>query len=408
MQRILILGAGFAGLWAAVAAARKLAQASAPDKAAEIEILVVNERPFHSIRVRNYEADLEVTKVALADIFEPIGVRWLVGRISHIDTAARQVGVVTADGERTLEYARLVMALGSRLLAAPIAGLDEFGFNIDSIEAAEALRDHLQALASRPPQAGRFTAVVIGAGLTGCEIAAELPQRIAAVAPAAAEVRVILIDRNRRVAQAMGEAQPVIEEALQSLGVELLPDARVTAVTANAIELDNAESIAASTVIWCGGMQANALNQQLGLPLDAQQRLPVDNYLRVQGAAGVYAAGDCANYLVDGENDAVMSCQYSRPMGRYVGHNVAADLLGEPLLPLTIDWYTTIVDLGPWGAVYTDTRARRLVTRGAPAKQTKQLINGKRIYPPLNRDREAILAAAAPAVQTPPPDAISA
>lgn len=407
MQRIVILGAGFAGLWAAIAAARKLALTAAQDKARNIEILVVNARPFHSIRVRNYEADLDVTKVALADIFEPIGVRWLIGDVNHIDTVAQQVGVVTAAGERALDYARLVMALGSHLLPAPILGLAEFSFNIDTIEAAEALQCHLQKLSQRPPSAGRFCAVVIGAGLTGCEIAAELPQRLAALAPDAAGVRVVLVDRNRRVAHSMGEAQPIIETAMHSLGVELLPGVQVSRVSEHGIELDNGESIAAATVIWCGGMEASTLNQQLGLPLDAQQRLAVDNCLRVQGVAHVYAAGDCANYLIDGDNNAVMSCQYGRPMGRYVGHNVAADLLGEPPLTLNIDWYTTIADLGAWGAVYTATRERRLVASGAQAKRTKRLINGERIYPPLNRDRASILAAAAPEVQAPPPDAIS-
>ena len=73
-------------------------------------------------------------------------------------------------------------------------------------------------------------------------------------------------------------------------------------------------------------------------------------------------------------------------MGRFAGYNVVCDLLGEPTLPLAIDWYTTIVDLGPWGAVYTEGWDRRVVAQRAAAKRTKETINRQRIYPPLSRN----------------------
>ena len=107
--------------------------------------------------------------------------------------------------------------------------------------------------------------------------------------------------------------------------------------------------------------------------------------------------------MIDGERPSVMSCQHGRPMGRYAGHNVVCDLLGLAMLPLNIDWYTTILDLGPWGAVYMEGWDRRLASQGEAAKRTKQLINCERIYPPRTRVREDILRAAAPSVQAPPP-----
>ncbi len=97
-----------------------------------------------------------------------------------------------------------------------------------------------------------------------------------------------------------------------------------------------------------------------------------------------------------------MSCQFARPMGRYAGYNVVADLLGEPMLALHIDWYVTVLDLGGWGALYTEGWDRKVRTTGAAAKETKQTINRIRIYPPLNGDRADLLAAAAPALQAAP------
>jgi NADH:ubiquinone reductase (H+-translocating) len=122
----------------------------------------------------------------------------------------------------------------------------------------------------------------------------------------------------------------------------------------------------------------------------------------VKGLAAEFAAGDVAWFLIDGTHPCVMSCQHGRPMGRFAGHNVVCDLLGKPMLPLAIGWYTTILDLGPWGALYTEGWGRKVVSTGMAAKQTKEIINRRRIYPPRSGDRQALLDAAAPTVQTPP------
>jgi NADH:ubiquinone reductase (H+-translocating) len=135
-------------------------------------------------------------------------------------------------------------------------------------------------------------------------------------------------------------------------------------------------------------------------------RLAVDDYMRVVGVPGVFAAGDVAAAQMDADHASVMSCQHARPMGRYAGYNVIGDLLGAPLLSLRIPWYVTVLDLGPAGAVYTEGWDRQVVSTGATAKATKMVINTKRIYPPGSADgpadRAALLAAAAPEVQTPP------
>jgi NADH:quinone reductase (non-electrogenic) len=98
----------------------------------------------------------------------------------------------------------------------------------------------------------------------------------------------------------------------------------------------------------------------------------------------------------------VMSCQFARPMGRFAGHNVAADLLGQPMLPLNIDWYVTVIDLGAWGALHTVGWDRRVHSIGSEAKTTKQIINQQRIYPPRTGRRADLFAAAAPIIQAQP------
>ena len=90
MARILVLGAGFAGLWAAVGAARKLDEIGT--SADEVEILLVDRNPYHNIRVRNYEVDLSDVAIPLGEVLDPIGVRHLAAEVQAIDVVVSALG----------------------------------------------------------------------------------------------------------------------------------------------------------------------------------------------------------------------------------------------------------------------------------------------------------------------------
>src|SRR5262245_15033776 len=221
-KRILVVGGGFAGLWSAVGAARKLDEVGrSPDA---VEVTLVNRDAFHSIRVRNYESDLTAVRVPLDDILGPVGVRRVEGEVADLDLAGQAATVHTEDGPQALCYDRLVFALGSQLLRPPIPGLAEHAFDVDTYHGAVKLNNHLQSLPGRPEFPGQFTVIVVGAGLTGIETATELPGRLRAVLARARSTRpfrVILADHHPFVGSDMGEsARPVIEEALAALGVE--------------------------------------------------------------------------------------------------------------------------------------------------------------------------------------------
>ncbi|MCP1834490.1 NADH dehydrogenase [Bradyrhizobium sp. USDA 4532] len=401
MARILVLGAGFAGLWAALGAARKRDEIGA--RAADTEILVVDRNAYHNIRVRNYEVDLGDVALPLKDLLDPVGVGHMVAEVAAIDSATRAVTIKTSAGAEVVSYDRLVLTTGSELVRPAISGLAAHGFDVDTYEAAMRLDAHLAALGNEPPSEARASIAVVGAGFTGIEVATEMPAKLAH-AGITGDHRVILIDPNPVVGATFGaHGRPVINEALATLGVETRLNVRVSAVGADSITLDSGEIIPTKTVVWCAGMRASPLAASLPARRDALGRIKVDHTMRVEGLADVFAAGDVAACLIDGEHPTVMSCQFARPMGRFAGHNVVADLFGEKLLPLNIDWYVTVLDLGAWGALYTTGWDREVHTTGAAAKLTKQTINQQRIYPPRNGDRAALLAAAAPTIQTAPP-----
>ncbi|BAR59192.1 putative dehydrogenase [Bradyrhizobium diazoefficiens] len=401
MTRIVVLGAGFAGLWAAIGAARKRDEIGAAGR--DIEIRVVDRNPYHNIRVRNYEVDLSEVALPLGQLLDPIGVTHGLGEVEAIDPARREISLVTSDGEETLGYDRLVLALGSEVTRPDIPGLADHAFDVDTYIAALRLEDHLVSLGRSVPSPGRSTVVVVGAGFTGIEVAAEMPDRLARAGITGSR-RIILVDPNPTVGATIGaHARPVIETALSALDIETRLGARVASVEAAGVHLSSGEFIPAQTVIWCAGLRASRLAASLPGARDRLGRLLVDPFMRVADLPGVFAAGDVASSVVDGLHPTVMSCQFARPMGRFAGHNVVADLLGLPMLPLRIDWYVTVLDLGSWGALYTEGWDREVRTTGAAAKATKQTINRKRIYPPLYGSKDELFAAAAPTVQTPPP-----
>ncbi|WP_407117092.1 NAD(P)/FAD-dependent oxidoreductase [Bradyrhizobium sp. LMG 9283] len=401
MARIVVLGAGFAGLWAAIGAARKRDEIGASDR--DIEIHLVDRNPYHNIRVRNYEADLSEIALPLGQLLDPIGVSHGLGEVEAIDPVRHEIALVTSSGEAMLGYDRLVLALGSEVMRPDIPGLAEHAFDVDSYTAALRLEDHLVSLGRSAPSPGRSTVVVVGAGFTGIEVAAEMPDRLARAGITGSR-RIILLDPNPAVGASIGaHARPVIETALASLDIETRLGARVASIEAAGIRLNSGEFIPAQTVIWCAGMRASSLAASFPGGRDRLGRLLVDPLMRVADVGGVFAAGDVASSVIDGLHPTVMSCQFARPMGRFAGHNVVADLAGLPMLSLRIDWYVTVLDLGAWGALYTEGWDREVRATGVAAKATKQTINRKRIYPPLTGSKAELFAAAAPIVQAPPP-----
>jgi NADH dehydrogenase len=409
MKRIVIVGGGFAGLACAIGAARKLDELGVGSD--EVRLTLINRDAWHSIRVRNYERDLSDVRIPLDTVLGPIGVERVEGEVCAVDLTGRRLSLRSVGNSAVdLAFDRLVLAAGSRLNAPDLPGLREYCFDVDTYDAAARLNAHVAGLRARPVGPGRFTALVVGAGLTGVEVACEMPEKLRAAASGvvgAEPIRVILADHVSHVGSDMGEsARPVIELALAALGVETRVEVRVAAIDERGVSLDNGERILADTVVWAAGMRANPLAALIGPQCDRFGRIPVDEALKVRGIDGVFAAGDMAVMAIDGRHPSVMSCQHARPMGRFAGHNVVCDLMELPMLPLRVDWYVTCLDLGAWGAVYTEGWERRVTASGTEAKRTKRTINCVRIYPPRSGDRREILEWGAPEI-TPPPRARS-
>jgi NADH dehydrogenase len=394
-MRLVIIGAGFAGMYAALSATRlRDIQGVSPD---EFEIALVAPEPTLVVRPRLYESKPETLTAPLLDVFKAIDVVYVQGNVETIDTKSRSLQIA-ADGKRkSLSYDRLVVATGSRLFRPNIPGLAEHGFSVDSLDDAVALDKHLHGLAKRPAMNGRDTVVVAGGGFTGIEAATEMPTRLREILGKDAKTRVIIVERNSAIAPDMGAGpRPVIEDALRKVGVETRLGAGVASLNASGVTLSSGEHIEAETVIWAAGIRAAPLTAQIPAERDNFGRLLVDRDLRVPGVQGVFATGDAARAACDDEgNYALMSCQHATRMGAFAGNNAAAELLGVATRPYHQKAYVTCLDLGDAGALFTRGWERQVEMVGDVAKKTKQEINTVWIYPP-KPERAAALASADP------------
>ncbi len=395
-KQILILGAGFGGLWAALSATRLLSLHGCHD----VEVSVLAPQPELRIRPRFYEPNAHQLFAPLGELFDAVGVNFISGTAERIDVEPKTVAYRDALGAiKTLTYDKLVLATGSRLALPDTPGVAQHAFDVDQIEQAMRLEQHLQRLVDLPESKARNTVVVAGGGFTGIETATEMPARLRAVLGENAEIEVIIVDRGSKIGASLGtEISQSIAQACEALGVKWRLQTTVVAVDEHGVTLSDGQRIEANTVIWTTGVRASSLTAQIPGERDAFGRLHVDANLQVIGQPDIFATGDVAYAATDDlGNHALMTCQHAIVLGRHAGHNVAAQILGEQPIMYRQPKYVTCLDLGGWGAVYTEGWDRHVVLTGQEAKALKTQINTVWIYPPA-ANREAAWAAADPMI----------
>jgi NADH dehydrogenase len=363
VEHVVIIGGGFAGVWSAAGAA--LARGDA-----DLRITLIAPNEHMVLRPRLYEPEPDVAKVELSRILEPIGVEHLRAWVSTIDMERR---VVVADGQE-IGYGRLVLAAGSKLVQPQGLPGAERLFDIDTLDGARRLTDHLR-------DRENYCAVVVGAGFVGLEAATAL----------AARGRVLLVDRSDVVGDQLGPGpRDEIESALNELGIDRRLGTTVTEVGDGYAVLSDDSRVEADAVVWSVGMRASELTRQISDELDHLGRVSVDQRLRALPA--VFVAGDTAAAAFDAEHTVMQACQHATPLGKVAGYNAVADLLSKPLRDFTPGPYVTCLDLGAAGAIFTRGWDRRVMAAGADGAAVKKQIN-QHIHPPVD-DASKILAAA--------------
>lgn len=340
-QRVVIIGAGFAGL----KAARTLANT-------EVDVLLIDKNNYHTFTPLLYQVatcGLHPTDVAypVRSIFRGSkNIHFLLGEVTEINTTDKHVTVDADTGEqRTEQYDYLFIAAGSETNWFGNDQIKQNSFGLRDLSDAVALRHHILKLFEKAAwtedQAERdalLTFVVVGGGPTGLETAGALYELYNLVLTREYsngiefKARVILLEAMDQLLGPYPEKlQNSAKEQLESIGVEVYTGAFVDEVEFNAIKLKDGRSFDTYTIVWATGIVGSPLARMLNIELARGGRIPVEETLQVKGLDTIFAAGDTV-YLEDPNGKPYPGLiPVAQQQGTLVAQNILRDIRGTSM-----------------------------------------------------------------------------
>jgi len=361
-KRVLILGAGFGGLYTALHLEKTL------NKAASTEITLVDRNHFHLFTPLLHEAATGVIPVDL--ILAPIRrilrgkqIRFLRSRVEEIDLENQQVRLCNGQ----VAYDILVIALGSVTNFHGLEAVGERALEIKYASDTDNLRCRViacfeAAMRETDPDRRRvlLTFVVVGGGCTGVETVTEVHEFVthlcreqyAAIAPE--EVRTVLVEIQDRVLPQMDRS--LSRKALrrmQKMGIEVMLNTRVTDLTDGALVFAAEQgTLPTRMVIWAAGIQGPPVLGKLPVDKDRNGRIVVNGDLTVHGRPNVYAMGDAAHARHPETGEIYPpTAQVAYRQAPVVAANIAADIKGNSHRVFDFTYIGDLVSLGTLSGV---------------------------------------------------------
>jgi NADH dehydrogenase len=355
-SRVLILGGGFGGLYAAL----EFEKRNDP----RFEVTVVNRENFFLFTPMLHE--IAASDLDLTNIVNPVRkmirrVNFFCGDVDKIDIEGKQVMVSHGfhRHSHTLEYDHLVLALGSVTNFFNLPGVAERALTMKSLGDAIQLRNrliaHLEeadtecARAERPPL---LTFVVAGGGFAGVETVASINDFLRDAIPFYSNLkeemlRVVLVHPGEFILPELGEKLGrYADRKLRKRGVEIRPKTKVSAVRPNEIELSDGEKIISSTLIWTTGISPNPILDLVPC-LKERGRIKVNANLAVEGVDDLWALGDCAlvpDPATGGYHPP--TAQHASREGKVVARNIVASVYGGQKKPFSFKTLGALAAIG--------------------------------------------------------------
>lgn len=359
MTRIVVLGGGFAGMEAVRVLERRL------PAHADVEMWVVSDQNYLLFtpllpQVASSQVEPRHIVQPLRDIRGRRRFRFRRDRVLDIDFARRRV--VLAEG--TLEYDRLVIALGGITPTFGVPGVTEHALNYKGLEDAVQLRDRLIDLAEHadhehdaPARRRLLTVCVVGGGYTGVELITELEDFFSDyVVPRyrgveRGDVRLLLLEAGAEILRGVHPTLALrAHEKLARQGIEIRSGTRVVRVHESAVETATGDVIPVGLTVWAAGVAGHPVLAHLPVQRDRIGRVLVSADLRVPGHPEVYGAGDAVT-IKDRPAASIPIIPAALAQGQLAAENIVADLSGRPLRTIEFAPRGMLVSLGERDAV---------------------------------------------------------
>lgn len=348
--RVVVAGAGFAGLWAARALDGE-----------DVEVLVVDRNNYHTFFPLLYQ--VAAAELAPTDIAYPVrsilrrsdNVRFRMEEVRGLDLDGR---AVVTDLER-IPYDTLVLAIGSVTNFLGVEGAEEHAFPLRWMADAVPLRYHIlsrfeSSVYERDPERRRrlLTFTIVGGGPTGVEYAGALAELIHGpvlrdfpmVAPD--EVRIVLVEAMDRLLLGMPDRlADYAVERLERRRVEVRTGAMVERISPTEVVLKGGERIPTETVAWTAGVKGDPAVARWGVPTGKGGRVDVTPGLHLPDRPEVYVAGDLARVEQEGQ-PLPQVAQVAIQQGQHVAKNIVRSLRGEAALPFRYRDYGMLAVIG--------------------------------------------------------------
>lgn len=347
---VVVIGGGYAG----VMAANRLMQRD------DVTVTLINCRPGFVERIRLHQL-AGGTHEAVSDYRKVLGerVRLVVDTVTRIDATGR--GVELASGD-TVGYDYLIYAVGSGSADPGVPGAAEFAHPIATFEEAQRLRSVLDAAPATAP------VMVVGAGPTGIETAAELAE---------AGRTVTLVCGGQLGPYLHPNGRRSVAERLARLGVTVLqgPGTKVTEVTGDTVRLGDGRELSSEVTIWTAGFGVPDLAARSGLTTDALGRLLTDETLTSVDDERIVAAGDSA---APSDMPFRMSCQAAGPLGAHAADTVLSRIASKRPAPIDLGFAGQCISLGRRAGIFQfahkDDTAKRLHLGGRTGAKVKEFV----------------------------------
>lgn len=341
-EHVVVLGGGFGGL----ATARELSSRRHRDT--PIDVTLIDRRNHHTFQPLLYQvatAGLQPQDIgiSLRAMLRHRGVEIRLGDVVGVDPAAQELAL--ADGGR-LGYDRLVLAAGAVTQDLGIEGVAEHAFDLKWLSDATRLRNHIlrcfEAASADPSRRrdGTLTFVVAGGGPTGVELVGSIAELVHVLIREdhpeidPTDVRIVLVELMDQLLPTFTERSG--EEALEALrerDIDVRLGVGIAKVTADRAEFTDEQVLETQTMIWAAGISASPLADEFGVELGPGRRLPVDDRLRLEEHAGLYAIGDVAAAPDKHGDPLPQLAAVAMQQGKYLGKAIIAEIEGRQPRP---------------------------------------------------------------------------